>query len=166
MLSSDVQEASERITNGGTIPIVVVCAANGSYAMPLAVMLRLAWRISIPSTGSRCMRLTTGSIRKTRNASGALFPIGLPCTGWRLGHPRRRFLHGGKDAGDHDQKLTRGSGCRRAFTKPSGSTAIYSCWTISARLWHEPLAGNVVLAVQYGTCSSRIVLVWDRGDRD
>ena len=30
MLSSHVQEVSERITNGGRIPIVVVCAANGS----------------------------------------------------------------------------------------------------------------------------------------
>ena len=148
MLSSHVQEVSERITNGGRIPIVVVCAANGSYAMPLAVMLRSAVANLDPQYRIEVYAVDDGIDQEDKKRIERAVPDRVAMHWVASRPPATALFTWGRMPATTYQKLTLGE-----WLPPSVHKAIWlDCDLLVlddlARLWHEPLAGNVVLAVQ------------------
>jgi len=137
------------VTSSESIPIVVACAADGPYAMPLAVMLRSAIANLDPRYRLEVYAVDDGIDQedKQRIARAVADRAAIHWVPARPPAVAALFTWGRMPATTY-QKLTVGE-----WLPPTVHKAIWlDCDLLVlddlARLWHEPVTGNVVLAVQ------------------
>jgi lipopolysaccharide biosynthesis glycosyltransferase len=137
------------MTASRPVPIVVACAANGAYALPLAVMLRSAAANLDPRYRLEVHAVDDGIGREDKERVVRSLPARV-VVHWVAPRPlpEAALVTWGRMPATTYQRLS-----MEEWLPPGVEKAIWlDCDLIVlddlARLWHEPLAGNVVLAVQ------------------